>query len=138
MFQRKVSFLGHIVSSDGVQCDPAKVLAVRDWETPVSVADVRSFLGLASYYRRFVESFSTIASLLYDLLCKNQKFKWSGACQQAFDILRERLTTAPILAYPRGGDNFILTQMQEHLGLARFSLKSKMDKRRLSPMPVKL
>ena len=75
---------------------------------PTSVAEVRSFLGLASYYRKFVEGFATIASPLHDLLRKNSKFVWTDTCQEAFSTLKERLTRAPVLAYPEGEGQFIL------------------------------
>ena len=108
MFRKEVNFLGHIVSGDGIRCDPSKISAVKDWETPASVAEVRSFLGLASYYRKFVEGFATIASPLHDLLRKNSKFVWTDTCQEAFSTLKERLTGAPVLAYPEGEGQFIL------------------------------
>ena len=108
MFQEEVAFLGHIVSADGVRCDPAKVSAVRNWEVPKTVSELRSFLGLASYYRRFIEGFSSIAGPLHELLNKNKVFQWSEECQNAFGILKDKLTSAPVLAYPRGGGNFIL------------------------------
>ena len=108
MFRNEVNFLGHIVSGDGIRCDPSKISAVEDWETPMSVSEVRSFLGLASYYRKFVEKFATISSLLHDLLRKNSKFEWTDTCQEAFSTLKERLTRAPELAYLEGEGQFIL------------------------------
>ena len=108
LFRKEVNFLGHIVSGDGIRCDPSKISAVKDWETPTSVAEVRSFLGLASYYRKFVEGFATIASPLHDLLRKNTKFVWTDTCQEAFSTLKERLTRAPVLAYPEGEGIFVL------------------------------
>ena len=79
-----------------------EISAVKDWETPTLLAKVRSFLGLASYYRKFVEKFATIASPLHDLLRKNSKFVWTDTCQEAFSTLKERLTRACVLAYPKG------------------------------------
>ena len=108
LFRKEVNFLGHLVSGDGIRCDPSEICAVKDWETPTSVAEVRSFLGLASYYRKFVKEFATIASPLHDLLRKNSKFAWTDTCQEAFSTLRERLTRAPVLAYPEGEGQFIL------------------------------
>ena len=109
-FRREVAFLGHVVTTEGVACDPEKTKAVSDWEIPQSVTEVRSFLGLASYYRRFIKSFSTIASPLTALTKKGQKFEWSSDCQTAFETLKSRLTEAPILAYPSSNpaDKFIL------------------------------
>ena len=108
LFRKEVNFLGHIVSGDGIRCDPSKISAVKDWETPTSVAEVRSFLCLASYYRKFIKEFATIASPLHDLLRKNSKFVWTDTCQEAFSTLKERLTGAPVLAYPEGEGQFIL------------------------------
>ena len=100
LFQEKVSFLGHIVTADGVHCEPEKIEAVKNWEVPKTVTGVRSFLGFANYYRRFVKSFAHIASPLTNLTKKDQPFKWTKECQNAFDTLKTRLTEAPILAYP--------------------------------------
>ena len=108
LFQRSVTYLGHVVSAEGVTTDPAKVRAVSDWPTPKCVRDVRSFLGLASYYRRFIRGFATIASPLHSLTSKSKDFVWNEACQDAFKRLKEALLEAPVLVYPLPDDEFIL------------------------------
>ena len=99
-FQKRVAFLGHVVTPDGVACDPAKTEAVSNWLTPQTVTEVRSFLGLASYYRRFINGFATTASPLTALTEKGRFFDWSKDCSNAFSILKKKLVEAPILAYP--------------------------------------
>ena len=87
------------MSSKGLQVDKEKVKAIRDWPTPKNMNEVRSFHGLASFYRRFVKDFSTLASPLNENVKKNVGLKW-GSEQEAFNILKEKLTNAPILALP--------------------------------------
>ena len=108
LFQKQVSFLGHLVSEHGVATDPEKVLAVVEWPVPKSTTEVRSFVGLCAYYRRFIKSFSEIAKPLHKLTEKNAKFSWSEGCQSAFDELKSRLVSAPVLTYPNDQDKFIL------------------------------
>ena len=108
LFQRSVEFLGHIVSDKGVSCDPKKIEAVQDWERPQCVKDVRSFVGFAQYYRKFIRNFSAIATPLYELTKKKVKFQWSQKCEEAFQLLKRKLVEAPILAYPTREDTFIL------------------------------
>ncbi|MCG7877680.1 MAG: RNase H-like domain-containing protein, partial [Candidatus Thiodiazotropha endolucinida] len=108
-FQKSVKFLGHVVSEEGVHTCPDKIEAVRDWPTPVDAKQVRSFLGLASYYRKFVRGFADIARPLHKICEKKAKFLWSEECETAFKTLKQALTQAPILAYPRcDGGKFIL------------------------------
>jgi hypothetical protein len=95
---KEVSSLGHVITGRGIAVDPGKVKDVLNWETPTTVSEIRSFLGLAGYYRRFIEGFSKIVKLLTSLLEKDKKFIWSKAYQNSFDELRKRLTTAPVLA----------------------------------------
>jgi transposase InsO family protein len=95
--QQKVSFLGFIISTDGISMDPEKVAAIQEWTTPKSVFDIQVFLGLANFYRRFVKNYSKIATPLTALLKKNTKFIWSKAAQSAFDELKSRLMSDPIL-----------------------------------------
>jgi hypothetical protein len=87
----EVSFLGHILSKDGIAVDPSKVPDVLDWKQPQNVHEVRSFLGLAGYYRRFIENFSKIAKPKTELLKNGIKFEWSPACEEAFQTLKDRL-----------------------------------------------
>ena len=108
LFQRSVKYLGHIVSGDGVRCDPDKVSAVWDWPTPICVTDIRSFVGLASYYRRFIPNFSSVAAPLHKLTEKGRKFLWDNECAVAFQSLKDSLTSAPVLSYPNSTDPFIL------------------------------
>ena len=96
----KVPFLGHILSRDGISVDPSKVQEVMDWKAPTSVHEVRSFLGLAGYYRRFIPDFSKIAKPMTRLLQKDEKYNWTLECETAFHTLRTLLTTAPVLAQP--------------------------------------
>ena len=109
-FQREVAFLGHVVTPDGVACDPAKTETVSNWLAPQTVTEVRSFLGLASYYRRFINGFATIASPLTALTEKGRTFFWSEECSHAFEVLKKKLVEAPILAYPSSdlADPFVL------------------------------
>ncbi|KAK9125914.1 hypothetical protein Scep_014760 [Stephania cephalantha] len=102
----EVEFLGHIVGARGVSVDPAKVRAVIDWPTPRTVTEIRSFLGLAGYYRRFVQDFSKIAAPMTQLTKKDINFQWNDSCEQAFRLLKERLTTAPVLVLPESGKGF--------------------------------
>ena len=87
----KVPFLGHILSRDGISVDPSKVQEVMDWKAPTSVHEVRSFLGLAGYYRRFIPDFSKIAKPMTRLLQKDEKYKWTPECEAAFHTLRTLL-----------------------------------------------
>lgn len=100
LFRRRVEFLGHVISEDGIAVQKDKTDAITEWPTPVNGSELRSFLGLAGYYRRFVPSFSIIAAPLFELTRKGHKFDWTGAQQRAFDELKQRLTTTPILSAP--------------------------------------
>jgi hypothetical protein len=87
-----VKFLGHTISHDGISVDSSKVQEVMDWKPPKSVHQIRSFLGLAGYYRRFIPDFSRITKPMTELLKKGVKFVWSEACEKAFHTLRQHLT----------------------------------------------
>ena len=95
-----VSFLGHVISKEGVRVDPKKVEAVSNWPRPTNVIEIRSFLGMAGYYRRFVKDFSRISAPLTRLIRKQVKFEWDDTCEQSFQKLKDCLTTAPVLALP--------------------------------------
>ena len=100
------SFTGTLPwSSKGMMPDDRKVAAVRDWPIPKDAGKVRQFLGLASYYRRYVLHFADIAAPLHNLTQKDTLFTWSSECEAAFNILKEKLTQTPILAYPKFGPN---------------------------------
>jgi hypothetical protein len=96
----EVSFLGHVITKGGIAVDPGKVRDVLNWKPPTTVSEIQSFLGLAGYYRRFIEGFSKIVKSLTSLLEKDKKFEWSEACQNSFEELRKRLTTAPVFTMP--------------------------------------
>ena len=117
LFQKKVVYLGHIVSHTGVAPDPSKIEAVENWPTPSTVTEVRSFLGLAAYYRRFVKEFALIASPLHKLTEKGRKFHWNEDCQTSFEALQRCLVTAPILAYPKIEEPFILDTDANNVGI---------------------
>ena len=93
----EVRFLGHVVSTSGMSVDPEKDEAVMSWERPKSVFEIQSFLGLTGYYRRFIEDFSRIAAPMTRLTRKEVKFDWDHRCEEAFQELKRRLTSAPIL-----------------------------------------
>ena len=92
--------MGHIISSEGASPDPDKIKAVRDYPTPTTLKELRQFLGLVNYYRRFVKKFASIAEPLYKLIRKGIPFKWTSACQGALDRLKQALSSPPILSYP--------------------------------------
>jgi hypothetical protein len=96
----EVAFLGHIVSKEGIAVDPSKVTAVTEWEPPKNVGEIRSFIGLAGYYRRFIKNFSKIATPMTELLKKEKKFKWTDEYEVSFQELNKRLVSAPVLCLP--------------------------------------
>ena len=113
----EVAFLGHIITKEGVSVDPHKIEAVVNWPTPTNVTEVRSFMGLAGYYRRFVQDFSKIAVPLTQLIRKGVAFEWSEERESAFQELKTRLTTAPVLALPSGTEGFVIYSDASHKGL---------------------
>jgi len=108
LLRAEIEFLGHVVSAEGVSTDPSKIEAGKDWPTPEDVNEVRSFLGLTSYYRRFVPTFAEIAAPLHALTMKNKKFEWTTQCEHAFSKLKYSLISSPILAMPNDNDPFLL------------------------------
>ena len=122
-FQTSITFLGHILSADGVSPNLVKVAKIKDWPTPKTPQEVHSFVGLASYYRRFIPNFAKWAGPLHTLIipasfkqkiCKGEmkksnlpEFQWTPACQEGFNQLKKALTEAPILAYPDYSKPFI-------------------------------
>ncbi|GJV69592.1 putative reverse transcriptase domain-containing protein [Tanacetum coccineum] len=103
-----VKFLGHVIDSSGIHVDPAKIEAVKNWASPTTPSEIRQFLGLAGYYRRFIEGFSKIAKPMTELTQKNQKFDWGEEQEEAFQLLKQKLCVAPILALPEGSDDFVV------------------------------
>ncbi|GJX65699.1 putative reverse transcriptase domain-containing protein [Tanacetum coccineum] len=103
----KVQFLGHVIDSQGIHVDPAKIESVKDWASPKSAMEIRQFLGLAGYYRRFIEGFSKIAKPMTKLTQKKIKFDWSDKAEAAFQLIKQKLCSAPILALPEGNEDFI-------------------------------
>jgi hypothetical protein len=103
---KSLKFLGHTISQDGISADPSKVQEVMDWKPPKSVHQIRSFLGLVGYYRRFIPDFSRIAKPMTELLKKGVKFMWTEACEKAFHTLRQHLTSAPVLVQPDNSKPF--------------------------------
>ncbi|KAL0386155.1 UNVERIFIED_CONTAM: Retrovirus-related Pol polyprotein from transposon.6 [Sesamum radiatum] len=97
----QITFLGHVISQGKIQIDSRKVKAVIDWGIPSKVTDLRSFLGIANYYRRFIKGYSNIVNPLTDLLKKDQKWEWTVACDDAFKLLKHAISTQPVLQLPQ-------------------------------------
>ncbi|GKC54071.1 putative reverse transcriptase domain-containing protein, partial [Tanacetum coccineum] len=103
----KVQFLGHVIDSEGIHVDPAKIESIKDWTSPKSPTEICQFLGLVGYYRRFIEGFSKIAKPMTKLTQKKVKFEWGDKQEAAFQLLKRKLCSAPILALPEGSEDFI-------------------------------
>jgi hypothetical protein len=102
----QVEFLGHVISKEGIAVNPSKVASDLEWEAPKNVKQIRGFLGMAGYYRRFIEGFSKIAGPMTKLLRKNTPFVWLEECEASFQTLKEKLTTTPVLAVPETGKDY--------------------------------
>ncbi|GKB72739.1 putative reverse transcriptase domain-containing protein [Tanacetum coccineum] len=113
----KVQFLGHVIDSEGIHVDHAKIKAIKDWESPKTPIEICQFLGLAGYYRRFIEGFSKIARPMMKLTQKSVKFDWGEKAEAAFQLLKQKLCSAPILALPEGSENFVVYCDASHKGL---------------------
>ena len=114
---KEVSFLGHIVSTEGIRVDPTKIEAVMNWKPPQNVTEVRSFLGLVGYYRRFMRGFSVIASPLTKLLKKGINFEWTNKYQNSIEQLKGMLVEAPVLKHPTSGKDYTLYSDASSIGL---------------------
>nr|GFA44488.1 putative reverse transcriptase domain-containing protein [Tanacetum cinerariifolium] len=104
----KVPFLGHVIDNQGIHVDPAKIESVKDWASPMSPMEIRQFLGLTGYYRRFIQGFSKIAKTMTKLTQKKIKFEWGDKQEAAFQLLKQKLCSAPILALPEESEDFIV------------------------------
>ena len=109
--------MGHVVSQQRTTVDSSKTDAVLNWNRPNNASKVWRFLGLAGYYRRFVEGFSRIAAPLTSLTKKDLKFEWKDRHERAFQELKKRLTTAPVLTIPQSGEKFTIYSDASHQGL---------------------
>ncbi|GKA83030.1 putative reverse transcriptase domain-containing protein [Tanacetum coccineum] len=121
----KVQFLGHVIDSKGIHVDPAKIESIKDWASPKSATEIRQFLGLAGYYRRFIEGFSKIAKPMTKLTQKNVKFDWGEKEEAAFQLIKQKLCSAPILALPKGSENFIVYCDASHKGLGAVLMQNE-------------
>jgi hypothetical protein len=107
-YQKQIHYLGHIILEDGIAVDSMNIEAIREWSLPNNVIEVRSFMGLAGYYRRFIEVFSKIAHPITSLQKKGVKFQWTLDCKKSFHHLKQLLTSAPILRIADSNEDFIV------------------------------
>ncbi|GJR02854.1 putative reverse transcriptase domain-containing protein [Tanacetum coccineum] len=121
----KVQFLGHLIDSQGIHVDPAKIESIKDWTSPKTLTEILQFLGLAGYYRRFIEGFSKIAKSMTKLTQKKVKFDWGDKQEAAFQLLKEKLCREPILALPKGAENFIIYCDDSHKGLGAVLMQNE-------------
>ena len=123
----EVEYLGHVVSHQGVTADPKKIKAVQEYPVPMDVKRLRSFLGLASYYRRFIPNFSSVAKPLHMLTRKDIQFEWTDKCKTAFETLKKLLTESPLLSYPDFSKPFLLETDASIEGLGAVLAQRKED-----------
>ena len=125
-----VEFLGHILTPDGLCPNPERVSADQKFPRPTTVTGVRQFLGLASYYRRFVKGFAKIAESLHTWTRANSRFVWTTDCQTAFDTLKSKLLMAPVLSFPDFSKDFILevNASVQGLGAVSFLRRGRMER----------
>ncbi|KAD7117013.1 hypothetical protein E3N88_04281 [Mikania micrantha] len=116
-WQKEVHFLGQVINIDGIHVDPTKIEAIKNWTTPSTPTEIRSFLGLVGYYRRFVANFSKIALPLTTLSQKSHAFIWRQNQEDAFKFLKQKLCNSPILSLPEGNDDFVVYCDASNLGL---------------------
>ena len=126
-FQESVEVLGHVLTSKGLKTIPSKVQSIALWDNPKDVSELRSFLGLASYYRKFIQNFSIIADPLFKLLKKNSKYIWSNECEEAFENIKECLLNDPILSYPDFKKEFIIRTDASLKGIGGVLLQKEGD-----------
>ncbi|GJZ51914.1 putative reverse transcriptase domain-containing protein [Tanacetum coccineum] len=113
----KVQFLGHFIDSKGINVDPAKIESIKDWASPKTPTEIRQFLGLDGYYRRFIEGFSKIAKSMTKLTQKGIKFDWGEKEENTFQLIKQKLCSAPIMALPEGSEDFVVYCDASHKGL---------------------
>ncbi|GJS90197.1 putative nucleotidyltransferase, ribonuclease H [Tanacetum coccineum] len=128
---QEVHFLGHVINQGGIHVDPGKIEAVKNWEAPTSPTGVRSFLGLAGYYRRFIANFSRIAKPLTLLTQKNKKYVWGAEQEEAFQLLKSKLCDAPILSLPDGVEDFVVYCDASNQGYGYVKYRQNVKKRTL-------
>ncbi|GKB60592.1 putative reverse transcriptase domain-containing protein [Tanacetum coccineum] len=113
----KVQFLGHVIDSRGIHVDPTKIESIKDWVSPKTPTEIRQLLGLAGYYRRFIEGFSKVAKSMTKLTQKGIKFDWGEKEENAFQLIKQKLSSAPILALPKRSEDFVFYYDASHKGL---------------------
>ena len=118
LIKRSVEFLGHVVTENGITTCTEKVKRLQSWPILASVTELRSFLRLCSYYRRFIRNFATVAKPLHDLTSPGVKFHWTDTCQQSFEILKTMLCQSPVLAYPSREGKFVLDTDASDFGIS--------------------
>ena len=123
--KKKISFLGHTVTSNGVLPGVEKIEAVLNFAPPKNVKNVQSFLGLANYYRKFIPNFAEKAEPIINLTRKETQFQWSNKCEREFKILKKALTSAPVLIFPDYADEFLLTTYASGIAIGAVLSKGK-------------
>nr|GFA00210.1 putative reverse transcriptase domain-containing protein [Tanacetum cinerariifolium] len=124
IYSKDEKFLDHVTDSQGIHVDPAKIESVKDWASPKSPTEIRQFLGLAGYYRRFIEGFSKIAKPMTKLTQKKVKFEWGDKQEAAFQLLKQKLCSAPTLTLPEGSKDFIIYCDASNKGLGTVLMQS--------------
>ena len=108
-YKDRIQYLGHIILEEGISVDPDKIKAIMNWPTPRNVTDIRYFMGLAGYYRRFIEGFSKVAHAITSLQKKGVKFEWTSKCEESFQRLKNLLTSAPVLKVADPEKDFVVS-----------------------------
>ncbi|GJW20752.1 putative reverse transcriptase domain-containing protein [Tanacetum coccineum] len=121
----KVQFLGHVIDSQGIYMDPTKIKSIKDWASPKTITEIHQFSGLADYYRRFIKGFLKIAKPMTKLTQKSMKYKWRDKEEEAFQLLKQKLYSTPILALPEGTENFVVYCEASHKGLGAFLMQKE-------------